>query len=255
MKTIEIPDDLYTKLLEETLKKGHREVHILIRNLLNQRRNQDSVSEEVHPFINGSGKNLVTKGGSIPNGTKLRCTYKGRVFSAVVDSGSIVVEGERFRSPTEAAIYVAKIQGNDRASINGWKFWEYFNSDTGQWEVLDNFREKLSLNDKSSETPNISDERILTCRAKRADAKGKWFHGKFNVLKGSFAESEETPSLQKGIRKIRKNLLNKGVLQREGDRLKFISDESFNSISQAACVVMGRSANGKTEWMPEKQTP
>lgn len=252
MKTIEIPDDLYTKLLEETLKNGNREVHILIRNLLNKSRNQDSVSEGASLAMNGSGNNLVTKGGPILNGTKLRCTYKGRVFSAVVDNGVIVVEGERFRSPSEAAIYVAKIQGNDSASINGWKFWEYFNSDTGQWEILDNFRKKLLRRDKISETPNNNDDHILTCRAKRTDAKGKWIHGTFYVLKGSFAESEETLSLPSGIRKIRKNLLNKGVLHHEGDRLKFISDEPFNSISQAACVVMGRSANGKTEWMPEK---
>ncbi len=263
MKIIEIPDELYLALLEETLKGNHREVHVFIKYLL-QQKNQREVISHNPLFSNGTGKNLVTKGGHIPHGTKLQCAYKGRTFSGLVDDGAIVVEGERFRSPGEAAIYVAKLQGNDRASINGWIFWKYFDSLTNEWEVLDNLRKKSTQRTAAmTETSNISQSNgknpdqgeIFVCKGKQANAKGKWLRDMFVVLEGSFVNLEEAGALQKRYRKIRRGLLGDGSLRREGNCLKFIRNAEFNSLSEAACVVLGRSANGRTEWMLEKPTP
>lgn len=250
MKTIEIPDDLYTELLEETLKKGYREVHILIRNLLHQKRNQGSVLEDGPRIINGGGKNLVTKGGSIPNDAKLRCTYKGQLFSAVVDNGGVLFsDGYKAKSLSAAANYVQKLLGNPNPSVNGWKFWEFFDTKTSQWKTLESLRQHSIQNGSVADNQIIKNQEVIfMCKEKRANARGRWSGDKFAVLKGSNVNSEETPSLQQRYREIRRRLLQDGVLRRENDRLVFTCDVKFNSLSEAACVVLGRSANGKTEW-------
>ncbi len=75
------------------------------------------------------------KGGSIPDGTKLRGTHKGREVRAEVRAPRIYVEGDNqpHRSPSAAARSVTKY------SVNGWRFWEYETS-PGRWEPLQELR-------------------------------------------------------------------------------------------------------------------
>lgn len=78
--------------------------------------------------------------------------------------------------------------------------------------------------------------------------------GKFIVLKGSRVrekESEKTIENRKWIVERRKELIDGGILVREGDWLVFGSDYSFPYVSRAAEVVKGASANGRTEWKLE----
>ena len=53
-----------------------------------------------------------------------------------------------------------------------------------------------------------------------------------------------TPSASQTIRNLRDELMSKGIIQ----DLCFTKDFLFNSPSTAAGVVMGRNANGLTEW-------
>ena len=246
MKTIEIPTDLYMELLEKALAMNYRAPADVIRFLLNQSKMQMAAGDSP-PFSISATQNLVTKGGPLPNGIKLRAVYKGQTFSAIVNGGAIVAEGKQFRSPSAAAIYVAKLQGTPNPSINGWKFWEYFDSSANQWKILDNLRKALEGR-RSAPSPTKNDKEIFICKGKDADAKGAWRSGKFIVLKNSKANLEETPSQLATNKKIRSQVLNEGVLRRENGYLIFTRDYPFNSLSTAAGVVLGRSANGKTEW-------
>lgn len=73
------------------------------------------------------------------------------------------------------------------------------------------------------------------------------------VLLGSVGRVKETPSFAAMPNaKIRHKLIEEGVLVLEGDRYKFTVDRAFKSPSQAAEIVLGRSANGRLEWKHSK---
>ena len=47
---------------------------------------------------------------------------------------------------------------------------------------------------------------------------------------------------------MHRELLQTGVLRADGDTAVFIQNYAFSSTSGAAAIVMGRSANGTTDW-------
>ncbi len=93
---------------------------------------------------------------------------------------------------------------------------------------------------------------VLTCRGKKALAKGQYVNNGFLVLEGSVANKEETPTIPKGTVELRRKLLALGKLSEEGEVLKFIKEHHFKSPSTAAGVVLGRSTNGWTQWKDDE---
>ena len=81
--------------------------------------------------------------------------------------------------------------------------------------------------------------------ARGADAKGVVVSDGFAVLKGSSIAVSTVPSMPANLSKLRNNLIEKGIIDPEW---RFVKDHIFTSPSLAAAVVMGRSANGRTEW-------
>jgi hypothetical protein len=73
----------------------------------------------------------------------------------------------------------------------------------------------------------------------------------FLVRAGSRARRAITASTPTSVGDLRTRLVQTGVLLAEGDGLRFASDYLFDSPSAAASVVLGRSANGRTEWKDE----
>lgn len=55
-------------------------------------------------------------------------------------------------------------------------------------------------------------------------------------------------SAEDGYAKLRRHLIETGILKQEGDHFAFTTNYSFSSPSAAAAVVLGRHANGRTEW-------
>jgi hypothetical protein len=85
------------------------------------------------------------------------------------------------------------------------------------------------------------------------ESKGVIAHGKeapegFLVLNGSHAVRTEVPSCHGYLRELRAALQSNEVLRLDGDHLLFVQDYLFASPSTAAGVVLGRAANGRTEW-------
>jgi hypothetical protein len=76
----------------------------------------------------------------------------------------------------------------------------------------------------------------------------------FVVKENSQASADITQSMREqmhGIVDLRQDLINNEVLRRVGESYVFQQDYSFSSPSTAAAIILGRSANGRTEWKDE----
>jgi hypothetical protein len=87
-------------------------------------------------------------------------------------------------------------------------------------------------------------------KSKGIEARGYESPAGFVVEAGSKAVSSEVPSIHEFLKRLRADLLEQGVLA-PGDKgtLKLTQDYTFTSPSNAAGVLLGRSANGRVEWM------
>lgn len=81
--------------------------------------------------------------------------------------------------------------------------------------------------------------------ARGADAKGMMVADGFAVLKGSVISPSTVPSIDQCLIKLRTTLIEKGIIN---EKYQFTKDHIFTSPSTAAGIVMGRNANGRTEW-------
>lgn len=101
------------------------------------------------------------------------------------------------------------------------------------------------------EKPNVSKRTQadqLHLRSRKITAKAVQTSEGFVVLKGSQASMDVKRSLRIPLEQRRKDLLESGVLKREGDFAVFTEDVHFTSPSNAAAFILGRSANGLDEW-------
>ncbi len=88
----------------------------------------------------------------------------------------------------------------------------------------------------------------LFVRGKGVDARGAETAQGFVVRSGSYAVMSEVPSCPDSVRQLRSALLANGVLRADANRYAFTQDYVFSSPSLAAATVLGRPANGRTEW-------
>lgn len=81
--------------------------------------------------------------------------------------------------------------------------------------------------------------------ARGADAKGVIVADGFAVLKDSTIATSTAPSMSENLIHLRNKLITEGIIN---SKFHFLKDHIFTSPSLAAAVVMGRNANGRTEW-------
>ena len=117
-------------------------------------------------------------------------------------------------------------------------------------EFIDNTKLLVStLGYKSFETfeqPHDKKKLLFSIIAARgANATGYLVPDGFTVCKGSCTAKNTAPSMGKNLVDLRNRLIEKGIINSE---YTFTSDYLFSSPSLAAAVVMGRNANGRTEW-------
>ena len=93
---------------------------------------------------------------------------------------------------------------------------------------------------------------LLTVTAKGLTATAYEAGSEFVVKKGSQVSPTEVKSIDAGSSQRRKALRENGVLAEEGDHLVFTQDYTFTSPSQAAALILGRTANGRIEWCDER---
>lgn len=84
--------------------------------------------------------------------------------------------------------------------------------------------------------------------ARGADGIGEPTSDGFVVFKQSKAAAKIVNSMSSNMISYRKNLIDEGVLVDKVDYFEFSDDYIFSSPSTAAGIVMGRNANGLSEW-------
>ena len=68
------------------------------------------------------------------------------------------------------------------------------------------------------------------------------------MRKGSKAVIDDVPQLSSNLKELRSTLKSNGILAPDGEVLNLTQDYAFNSPSNAASALLGRSANGRIEW-------
>lgn len=71
----------------------------------------------------------------------------------------------------------------------------------------------------------------------------------FAVMKGSTIAFSTVQSMSDNLKKLRDSLIKKEIIDKN---FKLTRDYIFTSPSLAATIVMGRNANGRTEWKNEE---
>lgn len=77
---------------------------------------------------------------------------------------------------------------------------------------------------------------------------GKTTSEGFVVFENSQVADPVTNSYPKTIQKLRDTLISEGVIVKDNDKMILKRDYLFSSSSSAAMIIMGRSANGLTDW-------
>ena len=115
------------------------------------------------------------------------------------------------------------------------------------------FNELFKIITEIWKTPALSNNEEITdidfyCQSSRGKGVGKFKKGKFIVLKGSRASKFFYDSVKISNTKLVNKLINECKIREENEYYLVIEDCIFTSPSAAAKFILGRSANGWSEW-------
>lgn len=115
------------------------------------------------------------------------------------------------------------------------------------------FNELFKIITEIWKTPALSNNEEITdidfyCQSSRGKGVGKFKKGKFIVLKGSRASKFFYDSVKISNTKLVNKLINECKIREENEYYMVIEDCIFSSPSAAAKFILGRSANGWSEW-------
>ena len=104
------------------------------------------------------------------------------------------------------------------------------------------FEEKREFKTKQNQ------ESFFIKAARGVESQGELTSDGFVVFKNSKVASTVVNSMTSNFILFRQKLIDEGVLVEKGEYFEFSDDYIFSSPSTAASIVMGRNANGLTEW-------
>lgn len=133
----------------------------------------------------------------------------------------------------------SSISESDRAEME--EFIEYI-------KMLVNTLGHKVFEEKREFKPKQKQATFFIKAARGADGQGEPSSDGFVVLKGSKAAATIVNSMTPNFITYRQKLIDEGVLVDKGEYFEFTDDYIFSSPSTAAVMVMGRNANGLTEW-------
>ncbi len=133
----------------------------------------------------------------------------------------------------------SSISESDRAEME--EFIEYI-------KMLVNTLGHKVFDEKREFKPKQKQESFFIKAARGADGQGEPTSDGFVVFKNSKAAATIVNSMTPNFITYRQKLINEGVLVDKGEYFEFSDDYIFSSPSTAAVMVMGRNANGLTEW-------
>lgn len=133
----------------------------------------------------------------------------------------------------------SSISESDRAEME--EFIEYI-------KMLVNTLGHKVFDDKREIKPKQKQETFFIKSARGADGQGEPTSDGFVVFKNSKAAATIVNSMTSNFISFRQKLIDEGVIIDQGEYYEFVDDYIFSSPSTAAVMVMGRNANGLTEW-------
>jgi Domain of unknown function (DUF4357) len=133
----------------------------------------------------------------------------------------------------------SSISESDRAEME--EFIEYI-------KMLVNTLGHKVFEEKREFKPKQKQESFFIKAARGADGQGEPTSDGFVVFKNSKAAATIVTSMTPNYITYRQKLIDEGVLVNKGEYFEFSDDYIFSSPSTAAVMVMGRNANGLTEW-------
>lgn len=133
----------------------------------------------------------------------------------------------------------SSISESDRAEME--EFIEYI-------KMLVNTLGHKVFDEKREFKPKQKQEIFSIKAARGADGQGEPTSEGFVVFRSSKAAGTTVTSMTPNFIKLRQKLLDEGVLIDKGEYLEFPEDYIFSSPSTAASIVLGRNANGLSEW-------
>jgi hypothetical protein len=133
----------------------------------------------------------------------------------------------------------SSISESDRAEME--EFIEYI-------KMLVNTLGHKVFEEKREFQPKQKKEIFFIKAVRGADGQGEPTSDGFVVFKNSKAAASIVNSMTPNFITYRQKLINEGVLVNKGEYFEFTDDYIFSSPSTAAVMIMGRNANGLTEW-------
>ncbi|MEP6465866.1 MAG: GIY-YIG nuclease family protein [Parafilimonas sp.] len=121
-------------------------------------------------------------------------------------------------------------------------------------EFIDNIKMLVNtlghkvFDEKREFKPKQKQEIFFIKSVRNADGQGEPSSDGFVVFKGSKAAATFVNSMTPNFIKLRQKLIDDGVLINKIEYFEFADDYIFSSPSTAAVMIMGRNANGLTEW-------
>lgn len=129
MYTIEVDFDVYKELTKRRESEAMT-YNDVVRDALKLGKAKPSA-----PLPSSSAQDdWVVKGVKVPAGTEFRGRHKGQTHTARVENGLLVLNGEKFDSPSRAAMYITN------NSVNGWRFWECKLPGSHTWRSMESLR-------------------------------------------------------------------------------------------------------------------
>ncbi len=151
----------------------------------------------------------------------------------------IAKSANRYKVDNSIVPTQSSISESDRAEME--EFIEYI-------KLLVNTLGHKVFEEKREFKPKQKQATFFIKAARGADGQGEPTSDGFVVFKGSKAAATIVNSMTSNFITYRQKLIDEGVLVDKGDFFEFTDDYIFSSPSTAAVMVMGRNANGLTEW-------
>lgn len=151
----------------------------------------------------------------------------------------IAVTSKRYKVENSIIPTQSSISESDRAEMEAFIGYVKILVNTLGHKVFDEKR-----NVKIQEKQNVFSIKA----ARGAEGQGEPTSDGFLIFKGSKAAYLITASLSPSLVKNRQKLIDTGLLVDKGVYYEFTEDYIFSSPSYAAATLMGRNANGQTEW-------
>ncbi len=96
--------------------------------------------------------------------------------------------------------------------------------------------------------PSMNPSKLFFLRGPEAEARGYESPNGFTVLKGAKGRRDFVASSPDGLMRTREQLIQQGVLAKQDNQVELLQDYEFKSPSQAAGLLLARSANGRLDW-------